>query len=108
MYLQLNTDIGGVVLNLNTRAEVEDAAEASRGRVKAAYPEAVFSGYTLQTMARRTGAHLLRIQVQTDPIFGPVILLGESSSVWDIHRNAVVALPPLNMALARYLVIQAL
>jgi acetyltransferase len=59
-------------------------------------------------MARRTGAHLLRIQVQTDPVFGPVILLGEASSVWDIRTNAVVALPPLNMALARYLVIQAL
>lgn len=106
--IPLKSDIGGVVLNLNTRAEVEDAAVASRGRVNLTYPEAVLSGYTLQTMARRTGAHLLRIQVQTDPIFGPVILLGESSSVWDIHSNAVVALPPLNMALARYLVIQAL
>lgn len=50
----------------------------------------------------------LRIQVRPDPVFGPVIALGEAGSVWDWQRNAVVALPPLNMALARYLVIQAL
>ncbi|ACE84415.1 bifunctional acetate--CoA ligase family protein/GNAT family N-acetyltransferase [Cellvibrio japonicus] len=50
----------------------------------------------------------LRIQVQQDPVFGPVILLGEVASHWSVAKNAVVALPPLNMALARYLVIQAL
>lgn len=52
--------------------------------------------------------HKLRVQVQTDPVFGPVILLGEAASHWSIRKSAVVALPPLNMALARYLVIQAL
>ena len=56
----------------------------------------------------RKGAHPLRIQVQNDPVFGPVILLGEAASHWSIRSNAVVALPPLNMALARYMVIQAL
>ena len=50
----------------------------------------------------------LRIQVERDPVFGPVILLGEAASHWSLAKNAVVALPPLNMALARYLVIQAL
>lgn len=54
------------------------------------------------------GAHPLRIEVQLDPVFGPVILLGEAASHWSIRSNAVVALPPLNMALARYMVIQAL
>lgn len=58
--------------------------------------------------AQRKGAHPLRVQVQNDPVFGPVILLGEAASHWSIRRNAVVALPPLNMALARYMVIQAL
>lgn len=55
-----------------------------------------------------SGAHPLRIEVQIDPVFGPIILLGEAASHWSIRRNAVVALPPLNMALARYLIIQAL
>ncbi len=58
--------------------------------------------------SQRKGAYPLRIQVQVDPVFGPVILLGEAASHWSVRRNAVVALPPLNMALARYMVIQAL
>src|SRR5690606_994008 len=106
--LPLKSDIGGVVLNLNTRHEVEEAALASRKRVSDFYPDAQPSGFTLQTMARRTGAHLLRSQVRTDPVFGPVILFGEARSVWDIPSNAAVALPPLTMALARYMVIQAM
>ncbi len=57
------------------------------------------SGYT---------PHKLRVQVQTDPVFGPVILLGEATSHWTIRKSAVVALPPLNTALARYMVIQAM
>lgn len=60
------------------------------------------------THAPRKNAHQLRIQVQSDPVFGPIILLGEAASHWSVRRNAVVALPPLNMALARYMVIQAL
>ncbi len=58
--------------------------------------------------AQHKGAHPLRIQVQSDPVFGPVILMGEAASHWSVRSNAVVALPPLNMALARYMVIQAL
>lgn len=60
------------------------------------------------SLSPRNGAHPLRIQVRIDPVFGPVILLGEAASHWSVRRNAVVALPPLNMALARYMVIQAL
>src|SRR5690606_26719944 len=107
-YLPSKSDIGGVVLNINTRHEEEEAALAGLKRVSDLYPDAQPSSYTLQIMARRTCAHLFRIQVQTDPDFGTVTILSKASSVWDIHTNAVVALPPLNMALARYLVIQAL
>lgn len=64
--------------------------------------------YGIETGSSVKGAHPLRIEVQLDPVFGPVILLGEAASHWSIRVNAVVALPPLNMALARYMVIQAM
>jgi acetyltransferase len=64
--------------------------------------------YGIETGGSVKGAHPLRIEVQLDPVFGPVILLGEAASHWSIRVNAVVALPPLNMALARYMVIQAM
>ena len=65
-------------------------------------------GIVVNPHDQRKGAHPLRVEVQIDPVFGPVILLGEAASHWSVRANAVVALPPLNMALARYMVIQAL
>ena len=59
-------------------------------------------------MANRAGAQELRIVVEQDPLFGPVIMLGEGGVEWQADRHAAVALPPLNMTLARYLVIQAI
>lgn len=64
--------------------------------------------FAATTIKTSQNALPLRVEVKIDPVFGPVILLGEAASHWSIHRNAVVALPPLNMALARYMVIQAL
>ncbi|MDO3388231.1 bifunctional acetate--CoA ligase family protein/GNAT family N-acetyltransferase [Gilvimarinus sp. SDUM040013] len=102
------SDVGGVVLNLHSGEEVELTASNMLERVFATIPHAHVEGFTLQHMARRAGAHELRIAVKNDPVFGPVILLGEGGAELDTERHSVVALPPLNMALSRYLVIQAL
>ncbi len=59
-------------------------------------------------MANRAGAQELRIAVELDPVFGPLIMLGEGGIEWQQESQAAVALPPLNMALARYLVINAI
>ncbi|VFS63857.1 Uncharacterized conserved protein [Kluyvera cryocrescens] len=50
----------------------------------------------------------LRVVVEHDPVFGPLIMLGEGGVEWRAEDQAAVALPPLNMTLARYLVIQAI
>ncbi|MCP8897815.1 bifunctional acetate--CoA ligase family protein/GNAT family N-acetyltransferase [Gilvimarinus xylanilyticus] len=102
------SEVGGVVLNLHAAQEVHQTADNMLKRVASTYPNATVAGFTLQQMARRAGAYELRITVKNDPVFGPVILLGEGGTDLDTERHNVVALPPLNMALARYLVIQAL
>uniref|UniRef100_UPI003569544C GNAT family N-acetyltransferase n=1 Tax=Shewanella sp. TaxID=50422 RepID=UPI003569544C len=71
-------------------------------------PEAAIEGLIVQRMALTAGAQELRIAVINDPVFGPAICLGEGGSEWQPTKDAAVALPPLNMALARYMVIQAL
>ncbi|MBT0728362.1 GNAT family N-acetyltransferase [Rosenbergiella australiborealis] len=50
----------------------------------------------------------VRIVVQHDPLFGPIILLGEQGEMWHEDRQAVTALFPLNMALANHLVTQGI
>ncbi len=98
------SDVGGVVLGLAAPVDVEKAAEAMLDRVKARFPEARISGFTVQRMARRSGAHEVIIGVTTDPIFGPVILFGEGGTAVEIIADRTVALPPLNMSLAQKMI----
>ena len=98
------SDVQGVMLNLNTKEEVITAAQSIIDRVSIRYPFARIAGLSVQKMAARAGSQELRIKVCQDPVFGPVILLGEWGSEWDLNNNAAVALPPLNMALAENLI----
>ncbi|MEM6161974.1 bifunctional acetate--CoA ligase family protein/GNAT family N-acetyltransferase [Erwinia sp. P6884] len=102
------SEVQGVMLYLRTAGEVQQAAEAIFDRVKFAWPQANIHGLLVQSMANRAGAQELRIVVEQDPVFGPLIMLGEGGIEWQADKQAVVALPPLNMTLARYLVIQAI
>ncbi|VFB11347.1 acyl-CoA synthetase [Aeromonas salmonicida] len=97
--------VHGVMLNLRTSAEVAQAADAILDRVRQHDAGARIEGLLVQRMARRSGGLELRIRLQQDPVFGPVILLGESGAE---PPEMVAALPPLNQALARYQVIGAL
>ncbi|MFC1503368.1 GNAT family N-acetyltransferase [Pseudomonadota bacterium] len=102
------SEIHGVLLHLRNAAEVSNGAQAILDRVALNYPSARIDGLLVQRMANRAGAQELRISVHNDPVFGPVILIGDDAAAWDIHKDAAVAIPPLNMALARYLVINAI
>ncbi|MBK0091797.1 MULTISPECIES: bifunctional acetate--CoA ligase family protein/GNAT family N-acetyltransferase [Erwiniaceae] len=102
------SEVQGVMLYLRSAAEVEQAAEAIFDRVRNTHPQARIDGLLVQSMANRAGAQELRVVVEQDPLFGPIIMLGEGGVEWQPDKQAAVALPPLNMTLARYLVIQAM
>ncbi|WP_039055940.1 protein lysine acetyltransferase [Enterobacter sp. Bisph1] len=102
------SEVQGVMLYLRTAKEVQQAAEAIIDRVKMNWPQARIHGLQVQSMANRAGAQELRVVVEHDPVFGPLIMLGEGGVEWRAEDQAAVALPPLNMNLARYLVIQAI
>jgi acetyltransferase len=99
------SEVGGVVLNLETPFEVEKAANAMLARVQETYPDARIEGFTVQKMAvRRPGTQELIVGVATDPMFGPVILFGQGGVAVEVIGDRAVALPPLNMNLAADLV----
>lgn len=85
------------MLYLRTAAEVQQAADAMIDRVKLARPRARIHGLLVQSMANRAGARELRVVVEHDPVFGPLIMLGEGGVEWRAEDQAAVALPPLNM-----------
>lgn len=102
------SDVQGVMLSLRNSTEVANASQAILDRTQLSYPTANIHGLLIQGMAKLAGGQELRIKVKTDPTFGPVILLGQGGSEWDEAIDAAAALPPLNMTLARYLIVRAI
>ncbi len=98
------SDVGGVVLDLTTAADVKMAAAAMVQRVARFRPDVSDIAFTVQQMARRPGAHELIVGVATDPVFGPVVMFGQGGTAVEVIGDRAVTLPPLNLKLARELV----
>ncbi len=98
------SDVGGVALGLHTVEEVRSAAETMNARITKNFPDALIAGFTVQKMAQRPRAHELIVGMTTDSIFGPIILFGRGGTAVEVIADRAVALPPLNMSLARYLI----
>ena len=98
------SDVGGVVLNLHSAAEVEAAAQAMLARVRQQRPQARLQGFTVQALVRRAQAQELIVGASMDRVFGPVILFGQGGTAVEVLADRAVALPPLNVPLARALV----
>ncbi len=95
--------VGGLALNLQGAAEVEAAAKAMQARVRRAAPEAQLEGFVVQAIQRRPEAQELMLGMTLDPLFGPAIVFGQGGAAVDVLGDTAVALPPLNMNLAKQL-----
>jgi acetyltransferase len=98
------SDVGGVALDLETPHAVFAAARGMHARLTAFQPEARLHGFSVQAMARRPQSSELIIGMTTDPVFGPVILFGQGGVAVEVMDDHALALPPLNMVLARDMV----
>ncbi len=98
------SDVGGVVLDLETAEQVGSATRNMFERIRRMHPDAQIDGVTVQVMVRWPRAHELIVGASEDPIFGPVILFGHGGTAVEVIADRAVALPPLNAALARDLV----
>jgi len=109
--IEYKSQVHGVMLNINNQQELCLGVAALNKRVKQILPDAHLTGFTLQKMVASGIGLELRVMIKQDPTFGPIIAVSQESDARDLQTtldNAVVALPPLNMALARYLMIQGI
>ena len=98
------SDVGGVVLDIDSPAAAGEAARHMLERIRELCPDADIAGFTVQPMARRPGAHELIVGAATDSVFGPVVLFGEGGTAVEVIADKAIALPPLNAKLARELI----
>jgi len=101
------SSIGGVKLNLMDEDAVEQQAKQLLDNIDK-HNDLTINGLNVQKMANTAGTQELRFAMHNDAIFGPILYIGEGGSQWDLSQDAAVALPPLNTALARYLIISAI
>ncbi len=94
------SDIGGVVLNLETGEAAFEAATAILERVRKHAPQAQLEGFAVQPMVVRKHAQELILGMSRDPIFGPVILFGAGGVAVEVMDDTAMALPPLDNVLA--------
>ena len=91
------------MLDLPDAAAVEAAASRIRTRISSLAPGAQLDGFTVQPMLRRPGGVELILGMTEDRQFGPILLFGQGGVAVEIVQDKAVALPPLNLRLARAL-----
>ena len=92
------SDVGGVVLDLSGASAVTAAARSMLDRIEGV------EGFTVEAMAQRPGAFELIIGASVDPTFGPVILFGQGGIGVEVINDSTLALPPLDLELARIMI----
>lgn len=98
------SDVGGVALNVETAEEVARVTRRMFERLRESHPDARLAGVSVQTMVRRANAQELIAGLTLDPIFGPVIVFGAGGVAVEAMDDTALALPPLDVNLARDLV----
>ena len=98
------SDVGGVRLNLTSERAVHDATAEILQRARAMKPKARIDGVTVHPMILRPRARELIAGLADDPTFGPVVVFGRGGTAVEVINDKALALPPLDLNLARDLI----
>lgn len=75
-------------------------------RIARAMPAALVEGFAVQPMIRRARAHELILGMSVDATFGPLMMFGAGGTAVEVTHDTAHALPPLDLELARDLMLQ--
>jgi acetyltransferase len=98
------SEVGGVKLNLTNAEAVKRATVEILERASALRPDARLVGVTLHPMIVRPKARELIAGIADDPTFGPVVVFGRGGTAVEVINDKALALPPLDLKLARDLI----
>ena len=96
------SDVGGVLLGLESNAEVERAFDEIMAAVTAAQPVARIEGVAVQKMAP-AGTEVI-IGMSKDPQFGPVMMFGLGGVFVEVLKDVTFRIVPLEPRDAREMV----
>ena len=94
------TDIGGVILNVNSKADVKRCFEELMKKAKDLESPVRIDGVAVQPMIRKDGYELI-IGSKKDPLFGSVLIFGAGGIGVELFKDVSIGFPPLNQILAK-------
>jgi acetyl-CoA synthetase (ADP-forming) len=92
-------DVGGVVLNLQSREQVQKAFNQIRESVKKHVPNAKILGITVQEMVSPSTEVI--VGAVKDPQFGPALMFGLGGIFVEVLKDVTFRIAPINEAEAR-------
>ncbi|KAF5412920.1 MAG: Acetate--CoA ligase [ADP-forming] I subunit beta [Candidatus Methanocomedens sp.] len=98
------SDVGGVVLDLGSDVEVDEAFHSMMKRVKSQVPDASIEGVVLQKMAE-PGLEVI-VGAKLDPQFGHVIMFGLGGIFVEICRDVSFRVTPVDREMARQMIFE--
>ncbi|MBY0560472.1 bifunctional acetate--CoA ligase family protein/GNAT family N-acetyltransferase [Hyphomicrobium sp.] len=98
------SDVGGVRLGLESAASSEQAAVEMLTRIRTKLPDARIDGFTVEPMISRPNALEIIVGMNVDETFGPMMLFGAGGVAVEVIGDSALALPPLDMLLARQMI----
>ena len=98
------SDVGGVGLNLTSDDAVRAATITILARAKALRQKAQIMAIIVQAMVVQPKARELILGLADDPTFGTVVVFGHGGTAVEIINDKALALPPLDLQLARDLI----
>lgn len=98
------SEMMAVRLDLDKPEHCSLAAMEMEAGLQLINPEARIDGFLVQPMVRGSQHEELVVGMTDDPRFGPVLRFGDGGIAADIMADEALAMPPLNMHLAREMI----
>lgn len=86
---------------LNDEQSVRDSCRLLMEQYQKHFPESGFLGFAVQFSRRHMGGIGFSVGITRDPLFGPLVVCGSGGATVNVMTDRQLALPPLNMVLAR-------
>ncbi len=93
----------GTMQKLNSEEAIMDACRFLMEEYQEHFPESGFIGFAVQRSYQHVGGIEFSVGITRDPVFGPLVVCGASGAQINVMTDRQIALPPLNMVLAREL-----
>ncbi|MEP1213416.1 MAG: GNAT family N-acetyltransferase [Marinobacter sp.] len=93
----------GTVQKLNSEGAIMDSCRFLMEEYQKYYPDSGFLGFAVQRSYQHVGGIEFSVGITRDKLFGPLVVCGAAGAQINVMTDRQIALPPLNMVLAREL-----